>query len=140
MSDTPGSAAGWRLDPANPTIYRYFDGSAWTEHTAPVAAPAATHPYAGMPLAVAAGPPRTLSILSMVFSLASILVAVLLSFFGLLMAIAGIVFGVLGARREPYAKPFWLTGIIVGGAVVLLAIAGIVLLIVIATSSPTFGI
>jgi uncharacterized membrane protein YhaH (DUF805 family) len=40
--------AGWYPDPAGPTTVRYWDGAAWTEHTAP-------RPYAA-PLAVA-GPP-----------------------------------------------------------------------------------
>lgn len=34
--DTP---AGWYADPHDPNQQRYWDGSIWTEHTAPVAAP-----------------------------------------------------------------------------------------------------
>ena len=32
--------ANWYPDPQNPTLQRYWDGSAWTEHTAPAAGPA----------------------------------------------------------------------------------------------------
>lgn len=39
--------AGWYPDPAGPTTVRYWDGSAWTEHTAP-------RPYAA-PVAMTAG-------------------------------------------------------------------------------------
>ena len=37
MSSLPG--AGWYDDGAIPGVARWFDGSAWTEHTMPVAAP-----------------------------------------------------------------------------------------------------
>jgi hypothetical protein len=37
MTDTPQTPAGWYPDPHAPGS-RYWDGSAWTEHTAPVAA------------------------------------------------------------------------------------------------------
>lgn len=137
MSDTPGTDAGWRIDPADPTLYRYFDGTAWTDHTAPVA-----QPYAGTS-AVPAGPPRTLSVVSMVLALSSVLVALLLTVVGLAMAITAIVLGILAVRREPHAKAFWLTGIIVGGAVVLLSVGGFIALIVWATwatSTGTFGV
>ncbi|MFN8168955.1 MAG: DUF805 domain-containing protein [Candidatus Nanopelagicales bacterium] len=51
--DPPPSTAmpaGWYPDPAGPTTVRYWDGAAWTEHTAP-------RPYAA-PVAVAAPPPQ----------------------------------------------------------------------------------
>jgi len=38
----PTIAAGWYLDPGNTALQRYWDGAAWTEHVAPVAAPPAT--------------------------------------------------------------------------------------------------
>jgi hypothetical protein len=36
---SPTASAGWYADPAQVSIQRYWDGSAWTDHTAP--APAA---------------------------------------------------------------------------------------------------
>jgi hypothetical protein len=64
MSTTPPlPPAGWFDDPTDPTIQRYWDGVAWTQHTAPksaaaptlpaqeVAAPAlALDPYTGKPI------------------------------------------------------------------------------------------
>lgn len=42
---TPQLAApGWYADPQSPQSLRYFDGSSWTQHVAPVPAPA---PHAG---------------------------------------------------------------------------------------------
>jgi hypothetical protein len=83
-------------------------------------------PYRGRSYApvVAAAPQKTLSILSMALSLSSVLVLVVVSAFAVLMAIAGVVLGIIAALREPQGKPFWLTGIIVGGAVTLLGVVG----------------
>ncbi|MEY9853890.1 hypothetical protein ABH923_003568 [Leifsonia sp. EB41] len=40
--------AGWYADPVSPGIVRYWDGAAWTEHTAPhEPAPVSTSPFAG---------------------------------------------------------------------------------------------
>lgn len=75
-----------------------------------------------------AGPTKTLSIVSMVLSL----VAVPLSFIsvGVLAAIAGVIVGFIAARREPYAKGFWLTGIIVGGVIVVLVLASLLIRVI----------
>jgi TM2 domain-containing membrane protein YozV len=254
MTDSTGSSAGWHIDPHDRTLYRYFDGSAWTDHTAPAVAPAA--PAAPAAVAVPAAPsvavapqvgfgyvtaqpgvspkswmtawllsfflggwgvdrfylgntgmgvakllvgwmtlgiwplidfivivsknahdgqglrvmaepgqlgvvpmapgagygaaapalagparpavPRNLSILSMVLSLVSIVGSVLV-FIGLPLAIAGLIVGIVAARREPHAKGFWLTGIIVGGIVSGLAlISGIAALIQFATYSSGY--
>lgn len=35
--------ANWYPDPVDPAMIRYFDGTAWTEHTQPVAAVPASH-------------------------------------------------------------------------------------------------
>lgn len=35
MSDNP--QAGWYPDPSDPSLQRYWDGTKWTEHTAPAA-------------------------------------------------------------------------------------------------------
>ena len=66
-----------------------------------------------------------LSILSLVFGILGILG----SFFvgsGLLPAIAAVVLGVLGRRKEPAARGFWLTGLILG--IVAIVISLIVLI------------
>ncbi len=44
MTDTP--PAGWYPDPSVPGMQRYWDGGAWTDHTAPSATPA---PSSGLP-------------------------------------------------------------------------------------------
>jgi hypothetical protein len=36
MSETTsGPAAGWYTDPRDPALYRFWDGTGWTEHRAP---------------------------------------------------------------------------------------------------------
>ena len=59
-----------------------------------------------------AGPAQGLSITSMVLGL----VGLLFSFFGwgFLIALAAVITGHLAQRRQPWAKPMWLTGIITG--------------------------
>ncbi len=37
MSDTPTTPAGWYPDPTAPGTERYWDGTAWTDHSRPVA-------------------------------------------------------------------------------------------------------
>ena len=65
-------------------------------------------PYGGYAPAV----PKALSITSMVTGIAGIF----FSFFGfgLLPAIAGVVFGHIAQRREPTQRGFWITGLITG--------------------------
>ncbi len=36
MTDVPTAAPGWYSDPASPSLQRYWDGTAWTESTAPL--------------------------------------------------------------------------------------------------------
>lgn len=104
----PPVAAPPRPDPyAPPTAY---------------AAPApgyqqAPHPgYGAQPgyayQAAPAGPAQGLSLASLIIGIAS----VLLSFasLGLLPSIAAVILGHLGQRRQPYARPLWLTGLITG--------------------------
>lgn len=56
--------------------------------------------------------PMGLAIASMVTGITGVLLAI--AGFGLLPAIAAVVTGHLAQRREPHARPFWLTGIITG--------------------------
>jgi len=49
-------AANWYPDPQNPAMLRWFDGAAWTEHTAPaVAAPTVVQHDAGMRMLLPVG-------------------------------------------------------------------------------------
>lgn len=71
---------------------------------------AGQQPYGGYSATPAL--PKGLSITAMVTGI----VGVVLGFagWGFLLAVAGIIFGHIGQRREPHAKPFWLTGLITG--------------------------
>ena len=70
------------------------------------AQPGYAQPYAAQP----AGPPKGLSVTSMVLGI----VGVLFAGVGLLLSIGAIITGHLAQRSQPYAKGFWLTGIITG--------------------------
>lgn len=71
-------------------------------------APVPPQPYAPQP----AGPAQGLSITSMILGIAGLLLSVVS--FGFLPAVAAVITGHLAQRRQPWAKPFWLTGIITG--------------------------
>lgn len=50
MTETPSSPAGWFADPQSPGTERYWDGTAWTDQTRPLApTPAAPAPQAPAP-------------------------------------------------------------------------------------------
>ena len=55
MSTPPPPPAGWYPDTAAPELLRYWDGAAWTAHTAPMAAPP---PAATTQPAAVSGPTR----------------------------------------------------------------------------------
>ena len=59
-----------------------------------------------------AGPAQGLSITSMILGIAGLMLA--LVGFGFLVSVAAVITGHLGQKRQPWAKPFWLTGIITG--------------------------
>jgi hypothetical protein len=74
-----------------------------------------------------AGPPRGLSVASMICGIAGVVFAVLS--FGFLPAVAGVVLGHIAKRRQPYARPFWLTGLITGYVGVAIAVLQVGLVI-----------
>ena len=80
--------------------------------------PSAT-PYVPAP---AAQKSPVLSILSLVFGILGVLGALFLFGTGFLPAVAAIVLGFLGRRKEPAAKGMWLTGIILGFVGVVISI------------------
>lgn len=59
-----------------------------------------------------AGPPRGLAIASMITGIAGLVLAFV--GVGFLPAVAGVVLGHIAQRKQPYARPFWLTGLITG--------------------------
>lgn len=65
-----------------------------------------------VPGAVEPIPPMGLAIASMVTGITGVLLSI--AGFGLLPAIAAVVTGHLAQKRQPHARPFWLTGIITG--------------------------
>jgi len=79
-------------------------------YVAPPAGYAPGQPYAYAP--VAAGPVQGLSIASMILGIASLVLA--LVGFGFLPGLAAVITGHISQRRQPYARPFWLAGLITG--------------------------
>ena len=113
-----------------------------------VAAPPTYAPqaaYAGQPGYVPqpAGPPQGISIASMVCGIVGLLFT--LFAFGFLPALAAVILGHIAQRKQPYAKPFWLTGIITGyvGVAISLVTGAIVvfafLALIFSTSGMYFG-
>ncbi|WP_146181283.1 DUF4190 domain-containing protein [Homoserinimonas hongtaonis] len=80
-------------------------------------------PYAS----TTASEPKGLSIASMVAGIGGLV----LSFagIGILAAIAAVICGHLAQKREPYARPFWLTGLITGYVGIGLAVLFLLLLL-----------
>lgn len=88
-----------------------------------------------------AGPTQGLSIASMVCGIAGLLFS--LFAFGFLPSVAAVVTGHIAQKRQPYAKPFWLTGIITGYVGILISVVGvifvIVFLLIAAASASRYG-
>lgn len=88
-----------------------------------------------------AGPAQGLSITSMVCGIAGLLFA--LFSFGFLPALAAVITGHLAQKRQPYAKPFWLSGLITGYLGILIgvitAIFWIVVILIAAASYARYG-
>jgi hypothetical protein len=104
------------------------------DYSAPTYAPAADRPAAYQPV-YGAGyygapqPPKGLSIASMVTGI----VGVVLSLFyglGLFPSITGIITGHLALKRQPYAKGFWITGLVTGYVGLLFSLIGVALLVI----------
>jgi hypothetical protein len=74
-------------------------------------------------------PPKALSIISMVLGLVGLV-------FGFLFAIGAVVTGHIAARKEPYARGFWLTGIITGYAVLALWIVLMIVWVLLIAAYP----
>lgn len=69
-------------------------------------------------VAYAAPPPRGFSITSMVLGLVSILFG-----FTFLVPIGAVIFGIIGLKKEPAGKGMAITGIVIGGAFMLIWLA-----------------
>ena len=93
-------------------------------------APAA--PQYGQPYAPVAQKTPILSILSLIGGIISIVGSFF--YFGGLFAIAAVVLGFLGRSKEPQAKGFWLTGIILGFVAIVIEIIWIIVLVAILAS------
>ena len=118
---------------------------------APYGAPAApygapTAPYGGQqpysPGAYAApGPAQGLSLAAMITGIAGAFLS--LFAFGFLPALAAVILGHIASKRQPYAKPFWLTGIITGyvgvGISILWSLVWIVPLILVLVGAAAAG-
>jgi len=65
-------------------------------------------PFAPVP----AGPSQGLSIASMISGISSIVLSFV--FFGFLPGVAAIVMGHMAQKKQPHARPYWLTGLITG--------------------------
>jgi hypothetical protein len=98
----PVPPAGWYADPGNPFLYRWWDGAAWTQHTAP----ANGQPVGPPPLGFAIQAQRDLSgkaTTSMVLGLVGI-VAWFLPIIGLPVTITGLVFGIKSRNSAGRSK------------------------------------
>jgi hypothetical protein len=111
MTEVSGAAPGWYADPAQPDRWRWFDGSAWTEHvSAPVGPPAApaytaAPAYSGSTVMPGAQdwrsvpkPPRTTPTRILV-----IVVATFAGLWGLSAALAVVTGGLRAANHAPLA-------------------------------------
>lgn len=112
-------AAGSAVPPAAPP--------GQTPPAPPVPPAAAPQQQANSPYATGPSLPKGLSITSMVAGIGGLL----LSFVGIgfLAAVAAVICGHLAQKREPYARPFWLTGLITGYVGIGLAVLFLLLLL-----------
>jgi hypothetical protein len=122
--------------PAQPNPYATPGSTPGSTPGAPPSPYGAPQPYVNGPYVPQ--PPKGLSITSMVLGIAS----VLLSFcygFGFLPAVAAVITGHMATKRQPYAKVYWLTGIITGYASIGIALLWVLILVVIVFASAPGG-
>ena len=100
QASQPAPPPGWYTDPSNPFLYRWWDGSVWTQHTAPAAQGSGPSP-AGFPAQQQdlSGKANT----SMVLGLVGI-VAWFLPIIGFPVTIAGLVFGIKARHSAARGK------------------------------------
>ncbi|GAB3610993.1 hypothetical protein GCM10027414_31190 [Humibacter ginsengiterrae] len=89
-------------------------------------------PQYGQPYAAPVQKSPILSILSLIGGIVGIIGSFF--YFGGLFAIAAVILGFIGRSREPQAKGFWLTGIILGFVAIALEIIVIIVLVAILAS------
>ncbi|MGA0567063.1 hypothetical protein ACO2Q7_07015 [Rathayibacter sp. KR2-224] len=92
-------------------------------------------PGYGQPYAAPAQKTPILSILSLIGGIIGIVGSFF--YFGGLFAIAAVVLGFLGRSKEPQARGFWLTGIILGFVAIALEIIVIIIAVVVLASLGT---
>lgn len=91
-------------------------------------------PGYGQPYGSAPQPTKALSITSMVLGLAGLV----LGFMTLgLLSIAAVITGHIAAKKEPYARGFWLTGLICGYAAIAIGAILLVFYIILLATYPT---
>ena len=130
-----GAPAGATPPPAQPGYQAQPGYPAQPGYAAQPGYPAQTGyaPYSAQP----PGPPKGLSITSMVLGI----VGIVFLGIGLLASVAAVITGHIAQRSQPYAKGFWLTGIItgyVGAGLALLFILFYVVIVVIAATSYNY--
>ncbi len=157
MSDLPGSTPpsspagatppGWHPDPLDRYDHRWFDGTGWTDQVSddgrptvdpygispsPAGAPAfQPAPYADAQFAEPQGR-NGIAVAALVCGIIGMLIAWIpfITFGGLVLAILGLVFGIIGLRRSNTVgkgRGQAITGIVTGSIGLALAVLGIVL-------------
>lgn len=96
---------------------------------------AAQQPYQAAPAYAAPGygyapqPPKGLSITSMILGIVGVLLAFCYGS-GFLVGLGAVITGHMATKRQPHAKPFWLTGIITGYAAIGIGLIWAIILVV----------
>lgn len=91
------------------------------------------NPYSVQPT-YAPGPPRGLAITSMILGICGVTICCLT----FLPSLAAVITGHIAQRSQPYAKPFWLTGIITGYAGIAVAVLYWLVVLVSIIASATY--
>ena len=94
--------------------------------------PYSQQPY-GQPApygAYTAAPPKGLSIASLICGIGAVVTIAIVTPLGFLAGLAAVILGFIAKKNQPYAKGFWLTGIITGLVTVGLSVIGLIGLII----------